>query len=62
VPTRVVDRKSMLRIHLSLSRSEIRRLTLFKWRYTLESAGLTSEQADHLLFLKWAYANGRIAP
>jgi hypothetical protein len=62
VPTRVVDRKSLLRLHLSLSRTEIRKLTLFKWRYTLETAGFTPEQAEHLLFLKWAYANGRIAP
>ena len=39
-----------------LTAQDVRRLTLFKWRYSLESAGFTSRQAAHLLFLKWLYA------
>jgi hypothetical protein len=35
---------------------DVRRLTLFKWRYSLESAGFSSRQAAHLLFLKWLHA------
>ena len=39
-----------------LSAQDVRRLTLFKWRYSLESAGFSSHQAEHLLFLKWLHA------
>jgi hypothetical protein len=44
------------RLHAALSAQDVRRLTLFKWRYSLESAGFSSRQAAHLLFLKWLYA------
>lgn len=40
----------------ALTAQDVRRLTLFKWRYSLESAGFSSRQAAHLLFLKWLYA------
>jgi hypothetical protein len=39
-----------------LTAQDVRRLTLFKWRYSLESAGFSSHQAEHLLFLKWLHA------
>lgn len=39
-----------------LTAQDVRRLTLFKWRYSLESAGFTSQQAAHLLFMKWLHA------
>ena len=39
-----------------LTAQDVRRLTLFKWRYSLESAGFSSNQAEHLLFLKWLHA------
>jgi hypothetical protein len=39
-----------------LTAQDVRRLTLFKWRYSLESAGFSSHQAEHLLFLKWLQA------
>jgi hypothetical protein len=39
-----------------LSAHDVRRLTLFKWRYSLESAGFSSHQAECLLFLKWLHA------
>jgi hypothetical protein len=44
------------RLPAALSAQDVRRLTLFKWRYSLESAGFSSRQAAHLLFLKWLYA------
>lgn len=40
----------------ALTAQDVRRLTLFKWRYSLESAGFSSRQAAHLLFLKWLHA------
>ena len=43
----------------ALTAQDVRRLTLFKWRYSLESAGFTSQQAGHLLFLKWLHARRR---
>lgn len=39
-----------------LTAQDMRRLTLYKWKYSLESAGFTSHEAGHLLFLKWLYA------
>jgi len=33
----------------------MRRLTLYKWRYALESSGFTSDQANHLMFLRWVH-------
>ena len=39
-----------------LTAQDVRRLTLFKWRYSLESAGFSSRQAERLLFLKWLHA------
>jgi hypothetical protein len=38
---------------------EIRALTLFKWRYSLETAGFSSQEAGRVLFLKWLYATRR---
>ena len=40
-----------------LTSEDIRRLTLYKWRYSLESSGFTAEQVGRLLFLKWLYAH-----
>ena len=42
-------------LRVALTAQDVRRLTLFKWRYSLESAGFSSRQAAHLLFLKWLY-------
>ena len=39
-----------------LTAQDVHRLTLFKWRYSLESAGFSSNQAERLLFLKWLHA------
>jgi hypothetical protein len=43
-------------VRAALTAQDVRRLTLFKWRYSLESAGFSSRQASHLLFLKWLHA------
>ena len=43
-------------VRAMLTAQDVRRLTLFKWRYSLESAGFSSHQAEHLLFLKWLHA------
>jgi hypothetical protein len=46
--------------HRHLSRSELYRLTLFKWRYTLESLGFAAAEVEQLLFLTWLRATARI--
>ena len=40
----------------SLTSQDMRRLTLYKWRYALESAGFTADQAHRLMFLRWLHA------
>lgn len=47
------------RLRAALTAQDVRRLTLFKWRYSLESAGFTPRQAAHLLFLKWLHTRRR---
>lgn len=46
----------------TLTAQDVRRLTLFKWRYSLESAGFTTWEIEQLLFWKWAYRSGRLVP
>jgi hypothetical protein len=43
-------------VRAALTAQDVRRLTLFKWRYSLESAGFSPRQAEYLLFLKWLHA------
>ena len=57
LPTGGAQARDALRA--ALTAQDVRRLTLFKWRYSLESAGFTSQQAAHLLFLKWLHARQR---
>jgi hypothetical protein len=45
-----------------LSTAELHRLTLFKWRYTLESYGFSDYEVDQLLFLPWLHATRRAHP
>lgn len=45
---------------LALTTTEVRKLTLWKWRYSLKSAGFTTQQAEQLLFLRWLVASGRV--
>ena len=47
-------------LRAALTAQDVRRLTLFKWRYSLESAGFTPRQAAQLLFLKWLHARRRV--
>lgn len=44
--------------HPALTPHEYHRLTLFKWRYSLEFIGFTRAQAGRLLFLRWLYIWG----
>lgn len=39
-----------------LSAEDVWHLTLYKWRYSLESHGFAPEQVRRLLFLKWLYS------
>ena len=43
-----------------LTSEDVRRLTLYKWRYSLESSGFTAGEIGHLLFLKWLHAQGAV--
>jgi hypothetical protein len=43
-----------------LSRRELHRLTLFKWRYTLESLGFRAWQVEELMFLTWLRVTARV--
>lgn len=43
-----------------LTRQDVKRLTNYKWRYSLESHGFSSEQAARLLFMKWLYYHGSV--
>ena len=45
-----------------LSPHELYRLTLYKWRYTLEAAGFTPAEVADLLFLKWLRCTRRLVP
>jgi hypothetical protein len=45
-----------------LSTTELHRLTLFKWRYTLESYGFSDWEVDQLLFLTWLHTTRRSRP
>ena len=40
----------------ALTRHDMDRLTNYKWRYSLESHGFSSEQTNRLLFMKWLYS------
>ena len=44
-----------------LSLDDLQRLTLFKWRYSLQARGFAEEQVAQLLFLKWRWATRRVA-
>lgn len=41
-----------------LTRRDVDRLTNYKWRYSLESHGFSTEQASRLLFVKWLVRRG----
>lgn len=41
---------------------ELYRLTLYKWRYSLEAAGFDSATAHHLVFLKWLHTTRKVLP
>jgi hypothetical protein len=45
-----------------LSPNELHRLTLYKWRYSLEALGFGADQARSLMFLKWLVLSQRLEP
>jgi hypothetical protein len=45
-----------------LSATELHRLTLYKWRYSLEALGFGPEQARNLMFLKWLMLRRHLQP
>ena len=42
----------------ALTADEVRQLTRWKWRYTLQSAGFSAQEARRLCFQKWRHATG----
>lgn len=46
---------------LDLSPLERHRLTLFKWRYSLETLGFAAHEIESLMFLTWLRATARVA-
>jgi hypothetical protein len=49
------------RFSRDLGPGAIRALTLWKWRYSLESQGFTAKEAARLLFLSWRYGRSQAA-
>ncbi len=45
-----------------LTAHELYRLTLYKWRYSLEAAGFNPREVADLLFLKWLHSTRRLLP
>jgi len=43
-----------------LTTTELHRLTLYKWRYMLESLGFGDWQVHQLMFLTWLRATSRV--
>jgi hypothetical protein len=43
-----------------LTQTELHRLTLFKWRYSLKSLGFTPREVSKLMFLTWLHASARV--
>ena len=43
-----------------LTADEVRRATIWKWQYTLRSAGFSPAEARRLCFAKWAVHAGRL--
>lgn len=43
-----------------LTATDVKRLTLWKWVYTLESAGFSRQEAGRLLWLRWLVTTGRM--
>jgi hypothetical protein len=45
-----------------LTTEELYRLTLYKWRYSLEAFGFAGPEVSNLLFLKWLHCTRRVQP
>jgi hypothetical protein len=56
----VPTEQDMDRLAIYLTERDMDRLTNYKWRYSLETAGFSTEQANRLLFTRWLYRRGGI--
>jgi hypothetical protein len=54
------DRPTRTRQSDALSRDELQRLTLYKWRYSMEAYGFSDYEVEQLVFLTWLHATGRV--
>lgn len=54
--------ESSMTMDRSLTQDELYRLTLFKWRYSLEASGFEHHEVEDLVFLKWLHASRRLRP
>jgi hypothetical protein len=45
-----------------LSPAELYRLTLYKWRYSLEAYGFDQAQVRDLMFVKWLFTSRYVLP
>ena len=45
-----------------LTPTELYRLTLYKWRYSLEAYGFETAEVQELMFLKWLHATRHVEP
>jgi hypothetical protein len=45
-----------------LSAAELYRLTLYKWRYSLEAYGFDQAQVRDLMFVKWLFTSRYVLP
>ena len=43
-----------------LSEQDVSRLTAFKWRYSLESHGFSTQDSYRLLFMRWMVQQGKV--
>lgn len=44
----------------ALTADEVRSLTIFKWVYTLEGQGFTTQEARRLVWARWAVRSKRL--
>jgi hypothetical protein len=47
-------------LRTGLSQTDLQRLTIFKWMYSLEAQGYSTHEAHGLAFHRWLYVRGRI--
>ena len=61
-PPRPAATKRPATVEQPLTTEELYRLTLYKWRYSLEAFGFGDYEVSNLLFLKWLHCTRRVQP